>query len=863
MAAASWAQSSFLSGEFSDTAQGRFDDPAYRAALNVCLNALPIEAGAWTRRPGTMHAKATRGGAKGRVFTFTFKQASAVSIEATNGHFRFREGASLVDTNDSVSVVAISAANPAVVQTGGTTWSTGDQVFFTGLGATATPLQNRLFAITVSNSTHFSIADALTGAAINGATLGALAATATVHRVLDLASPFTSGSWATMRPVQAETTMYLLDGTGAAQPQLLVATPPTANAPASFAAVAAQNFQDGPYLDANPGDYRNSRLTIQSDGSFLLTTGQLPDPRIANGTGLTAGDVGRAVRLFSEPPPWPGPGLPVAGVIYTLYGQTSDVATYWECLVSSATSRPDTDITSWAPIAAQNAVVWAWGKITSVLGPGQFTATLTQPLLHSSTGTVIFTWRLGVYSNAVGWPTCGVYHEGRLWLAGSIDNRVDCSTVTDTNTFSPTDQFGNVLDSSGMSYTFLADDVNPFFWMASDDRGIICGTQAGEWLISATTQNLALTPTNIQAHRVTRYGCANIEPRRAGVPLILVKRYARKLLEYFPDVFSGRLTAPNLSEKSQHLTQTFLQEIAYTQELSPNIWARRGDGALVGWAYKRDNMFSSQGPAFIGGHRHELGSGRVVESLCAGPSVGGNLDTITMVTNDPATNVRHVEVMTDIFDEGQDITTAWFLDDAVAPTSYTWDLNAKTLTLNGLWHLNGKNVAAFVAGLDAGNYTPANGSITVMIDGTANALLTMDYVQPFLADLPAVVGFPYNSDGQLLRLADQKQSGVVTGSALGKMQRANEIAVLVTDTAGGNTQRGLMFGSDFGTSLKPALFQPFRNAAILAENVLFTGVYRRPITAPFSYDNDRLTWRCPRMLPATICAIGVFQDAES
>src|ERR1019366_8721855 len=113
MANATFAVPSFLGGEISQFAQGRFDKPDYRLSLNVCLNAFPGEIGPWMRRPGTQHAGTTRGGAQGRVIKFDFEQIQPITTEWTNGWARFRTGPDLITTNDSQVVVAVSAANPA------------------------------------------------------------------------------------------------------------------------------------------------------------------------------------------------------------------------------------------------------------------------------------------------------------------------------------------------------------------------------------------------------------------------------------------------------------------------------------------------------------------------------------------------------------------------------------------------------------------------------------------------------------------------------------------------------------------------------------------------------------------------------
>src|SRR5262249_9574331 len=148
------------------------------------------------------------------------------------------------------------------------------------------------------------------------------------------------------------------------------------------------------------------------------------------------------------------------------------------------------------------------------------------------------------------------YHEGRLWLSGAVANRLDSSAAggvtKDVNGLridcTPTAVDGTVTDANAISYTFNTKDVNPIFWMEPDQQGIICGTKGGEWLVQATSINSPLTPTNIQAHRVTKIGCANIEPRRTEHTVVFVQKFQRKVIEYFADVFSGKFTAPNLSK---------------------------------------------------------------------------------------------------------------------------------------------------------------------------------------------------------------------------------------------------------------------------------------------------------------------------
>ena len=118
---------------------------------------------------------------------------------------------------------------------------------------------------------------------------------------------------------------------------------------------------------------------------------------------------------------------------------------------------------------------------------------LGPPLLYTAP---ILTWRLGAYSDTTGWPTCGCYAGGRLWLSGAIPNRFDASYANGINgsdiNFAPTDQYGTVTAAHAIDETLDDDGVNPILWMKpviqnASLRGIIMGTQEREWLVFAPT----------------------------------------------------------------------------------------------------------------------------------------------------------------------------------------------------------------------------------------------------------------------------------------------------------------------------------------------------------------------------------------
>lgn len=1067
MADSSFLRSSFLGGEVSLFAAGRYDRPDYTTCLSVCLNGFPVEQGAWVRRPGTRFAGATRGGASGRVVRFDFEAVAPYTIEFTDGYLQFRSGTSLATTNDSAVISSVLNNSPVVIiPTTAVTWSTGDRVFLSGLGSTYIRYQNRRFSITVFTSTAIGLLDEITGALVAWDATGSSTAVpsgATINRVHEITTPYVGGAWGSLRVVQAEATAILLQNTLAPQVLSVTTLPNPASGAGAIFALNTLVFNDGPYLDAFTNGVQATpsakvgiiSLTLSfpaysasasyAVGAFVTSSSvnyeSLVDQNVGNtpvtspsqwaavsagaaingGLGFLGTDVGRLVRLYSEPAVWAvGTTYSIGNVVQYNPSGIPGQQQYWYSLTNTNTGNiPGNDAQATSPKwgIATNAALWSWGKITSLtnnisgtiasvvhigdmtadgglaaafngtnsqtfaasavhslqpngfvgqnyagcspssnaissavlyptsnsgFGPsdgtitfylygknsnpssgtdgtllgsatvkaaGAGTVTITSsdstttysrvwvymvvsgaatsylgvavsqlvfftppgsgtsvgvnveilgpPLLYTTT---IYAWRLGVYSNTTGWPSCGCYHQGRLWLGGAVANRFDTSVsngITGNSVnFAPTDQYGGVLGSSGISEVFNSDGVNPILWMMPDQQGVIMGTLAGEWLVAPGSAG-AITPTNISGNRVTRIGCANVEPRRTEHTIIFAQRYGRKLMEYFADVYSGKFTAPNLAQWAMHLTRQGISELAYTQAVTPTIWGRDGAGSLFGVTYKRDTLSTSQGPTYAGWHRHLLGSGRTLTSLTTGPSTGGSFDALTMVTVDGAGSAYHVEIMTDLVEEGAALSAAAYLDDAVAPTSTTSTTTPSGgapyggLTLNGLWHLNGKTVTAWLSGLDCGDYAVSNGSAVVpygdgVSAGTANGLFTRD---SFTANPTALVGFTFTSQGQIVRPNAPAETGARNGPGLGKKRRAMQYAAQLEGT------QGISFGTSFA-KVDPCRFRALDDTKYLVSQT-FTGIYWDQLTDTYSYDGA-LCWQITRPYPANVVAVETF-----
>lgn len=731
MADASFLQASFLGGEWSGYHQGKMGDERYRSALNVCRNAYPVEEGAWSRRSGTRFAAPTRKGVPAVLRAFDFTQSTPFNLEFSAGHLRFFSGPALVVAG-STAVLGISSASPAEVKTYlAHGWNTGDEVEFHLASGDATvgvaDILRRQFEITRVDNYRFTIADAVSGAAIDGSLIAMGALPLFVARVVDISTSYTAAQLADIRLVQNERVVVTLHK--AVKPFILASTPPAAAGLPTTFTYSAASFLDGPYLDP-PKD--GSTLTPSAvTGSITLTASSTAS--INGGLGFQSTDVGRLVRLFSEPLAW---------ATATAYAK-GDVAkfndTYWQALLANTGKQPDLDVVNWA--ISTTAAAWTWGTIGTVTNTTHVVVTLASadPTGEFAGGDLLYTnaikvWRLGKYSNTTGFPNVGCYHENRFWMSNAA-NEFDASVVNGddgvTINFCPTTPDGTVADNMGISEKIKSSDVNTIFWMMPDHSGVILGTQGGEWLVQASTLNEPITPTSIQAHRVTKYGCQNVEPRRTGLSAVFVQRYGQKVNEYISDVYSGKFSATNLSITAKHLTAAIVSELAYVAETTPIVWSRKADGSLAGITYKRESPFGTQPASFAGWHRHDLGTLRTIESIQGGPSVDGQLDSLSLVTNDTVANVRWVEFLANVFAEEDAIADGFFVDGGTTPTLA--QMVGSTVVLYGLHYLIGKTVAVTAGGLDLGDHVvQANGTITVTFT-TDNALFTEAYLATLTA----------------------------------------------------------------------------------------------------------------------------------
>ena len=535
-------------------------------------------------------------------------------------------------------------------------------------------------------------------------------------------------------------------------------------------ALSTISFLDGPYLLVNSSA---TTLTSSVAGPGAATVTASATTGINGGTGFTANDVGRAIRLKS--------------------GST-----------------------------------WGWGTITAYTSSTQVTVTWT-----TAVGTTASSlWRLGLWGTTNGYPRAVCFNQDRLIFAGCTQypNRIDGSNTSDYENFAPSKDDGTVVDSNAISFSLNATKVNVINWLMSDEWGLLAGTASGEWVIAASTQQNAVTPTNITAKMTTSYGGTNVPPVRVGKCTLFVQRTKRKIREMSYQFTLGTFQAPDVSLVAEHLTKSGIKQMAAQMAPHPIVWAVRNDGVLVGFIYDKDQEV-------LGWHQHQLGGYSnaaqtlppVVESVAVIPAPSTDRDQVWVAVQRYINGavVRTVELMTKYWEDGDALPDAFFVD---CGATYS---GAATATVSGLTWLAGQTVSVL-----------ADGAVhpDVVVSGAGNITLQRSATK-------VQVGLGYNSDGKTLRI----ESGGGDGTAQGKLKRIHRAIFRFFQSVGLNVQ------STGGTAFP----EPFRTSADLMDNpvALYTGDKRWAWDGTYELEGQ-VFWRQSDPLPSNVLMVVAQLDTQ-
>jgi hypothetical protein len=372
------------------------------------------------------------------------------------------------------------------------------------------------------------------------------------------------------------------------------------------------------------------------------------------------------------------------------------------------------------------------------------------------------------------YPACVTFFEERLWFA--YLQTIWASKSGDFYNFT----FGT-LDDSALKYTIGSNKVNKIQWM-SPGKLLVIGTSGGEYKVSASSLEEAITPLNIRIVSQSSYGSAYYPAMAINEIVLYLTRSRRKIREFTYSFEDDVFVSPDMTLLANHLFAQPIKSMTYQQEPFSCLWCVRDDGLLLGFTYQRLEGITAW-------HRHYT-DGNFKNVACIPNTTGKGYNELWAVVqryvND--TWIRYIEMMENEWDSDTlNSNDVFFVDSGL---SYD---GISTNTVLGLNHLEGKTVSVFADGIQQTSKQVLNGSIT--LDNAASKINA---------------GLNYESILQTMRMERKDQFG--TGQ--GRRKRINQLVIRLYKTL------KLKYGSIPSGELKEKIFNSLFSGDWEADQVL-------------------------------------------
>lgn len=192
---------SFAAGELAPALHGRVDLAKYQVGLATCLNWFVHPFGGVSTRAGTAFVgEAYDHGERSRLVGFSFNTQQTYVLEFADQKMRvIKDGGYVLEA--AAAITGVTRANPGVVTVPTHGYSTGDAIWLEGVGGMVEVNRRRLL-VTVLGANTFSIG-------IDTSGYGAWTAGGTAARIYTIDTPYGAADLALLKVVQSADTMTL------------------------------------------------------------------------------------------------------------------------------------------------------------------------------------------------------------------------------------------------------------------------------------------------------------------------------------------------------------------------------------------------------------------------------------------------------------------------------------------------------------------------------------------------------------------------------------------------------------------------------------------------------------------------------
>lgn len=356
-------------------------------------------------------------------------------------------------------------------------------------------------------------------------------------------------------------------------------------------------------------------------------------------------------------------------------------------------------------------------------------------------------WWEGAWSDYRGYPSAVGFFDGRLWWAGKAKA---WGSVSDG--YESFDDFVEG-DSAPIARSFGSGPVDQISWIIATNEMFI-GNASSVVHARSSSQAEALTPTNFNLRPISTQGTATVGASKIDERGLFVQRGGTRLFDVSFDTELLKYTVSDLSMLVPELNSAGIVKIAVQRNPDTRIHCVRADGTVSVLV----NEPTENVTAWV-----EIETDGEVEDVVVLP--GDDEDAVYYLVN--RTGGRYLEKWA----QESECIGGTLNKQADSFVAYS---GVSTTTIDGLGHLEGKEVVAWGGGVDLGTYTVSGGEIELSSAVTS-----------------AIVGLGYTATWKSMR----KALNSALGTPLNQRKRIAFIGLILKDTHA----QGLEYGPDFDT----------------------------------------------------------------
>ncbi len=279
------------------------------------------------------------------------------------------------------------------------------------------------------------------------------------------------------------------------------------------------------------------------------------------------------------------------------------------------------------PLEAIGGIRWAWGiiksgSVTTSGGKREFTVILKTEICNTRENTTDNTkgtseFRLGIFSDARGWPQVAQIYQQRMVLAATTSNpsTIWLSKSADFFSFAPTEIAAQdagssvtdglareiITDSNGLSFTLDSDTLDEIKWLA-ESKKLAMGTSAGVYMLYGSETNLVVTPFRYTINRETTFSATDTPPIVVSNTLIYPQIGGKDVQALIFEGQQGQWFSSKISLKGYDIIKSSeIKKMIWQERPNNIIWVMMNDGRLLSLSYDRQAEFQAWAEHTLGG----------------------------------------------------------------------------------------------------------------------------------------------------------------------------------------------------------------------------------------------------------------------